>query len=406
MRNAPTMSQKRKCRIAYLVTHPIQYQAPLLRLIAAQEDIEIKVFFQSDLSLHAYEDAGFRQTLKWDVPLLEGYEYEFLPGVWRHGPITAQRPLNWGFGSRLKGSQFDVLWVHGYARCVNWMAMAWARARGLKIFVRDEATEFSAQRTTARRVVKRALFKALDAGVDAFLAIGTANRRYYLAQAIESDRIFHVPYCVDNDFFATRAFAAAASREQLRCELALEKGRPVILYASKFEPRKRPQDLLNAYAFLIDQGRVASPPHLLFVGDGQLRASVEAEARARGLTGITFLGFRNQTELPALYDLCDVFVLPSEREPWGLVVNEVMAVGRAVVASDGVGCVEDLVKDGHNGFVYPAGNAAALADALAGVLAVPGRAQAMGAHSRQIISNWSFREDLEGLRAALTMVLA
>lgn len=394
---APT----RKFRIAYLVTHPIQYQAPLLRLIAAQPDMELRVFFQSDFSLRDYADAGFRQALRWDIPLVDGYECEFLPGFWRDGPVNALRPLSWGLGRKLRRSRFDVLWVHGYARVTNWTAMLCAKVHGLKVLVRDDATGFSRARSFVRRQAKRAFFQVLSTVADGFLAVGSANRDYYLANGIAHDQIFYMPYCVDNQFFANHALKASTLREQLRRELRLEPGHPIILYASKFEPRKRPQDLLHAYEQLTIGSRAATAAYLVFVGDGELRAPLEAEARSKGLAGVQFLGFRNQTELPALYDLCDVFVLPSVDEPWGLVVNEVMATGKPVIVSDAVGCAHDLVVNGINGFVFPVGNVRALTEALAKVVSAPEHALSMGLASRKIIESWSFDEDVIALRHAL-----
>ena len=391
----------RKYRVAYLVTHPIQYQAPMLRLIAAQPDIDLTVFFQSDLSLREYADPGFSRAVKWDVPLTGGYQHEFLPGIWRDGPITVHRPLSWGFAQRFRPERFDALWVHGYARSSNWAAMLAAKRRGLKILVRDEATRFSAERSWTRRTVKHAFFVSLRAVADAFLAIGTANREYYVSQGVSEDRIFLMPYCVDNNFFAQRAQAATPDRDRLRGQLGLEPGRSVILYASKFEPRKRPQDLLDAYDCVTRRSSLAPPPYLLFVGDGALRGSIEEEARRRSLLGAKFLGFRNQTELPALYDLCDVFVLPSTSEPWGLVVNEVMAVGRPVIVSSHVGCGRDLIRDGTNGFVFPVGDVRKLADALSAVLANPRRILQMGIESKNMMARWSFDQDVAGLRSAL-----
>lgn len=405
MRETPEAPHSRRYRIAYLVTHPIQYQAPLLRRIAAEPDIDLTVFYQSDASLGPYEDAGFGRKVSWDVPLLEGYRHEFLPGLWRHGPVTAQRPLSWGFRNRLDRSRFDVLWVHGYARLSNWIAIGWARAHGLKVFVRDEATLFSASRSPPRRAIKRAFFKVLRAGVDAFLAIGSANRAYFRAQGVAAARIFDMPYCVDNEFFSARAEAAAPSRESLRGDLGLEAGRPLILYAAKFEPRKRPQDLLHAFEALGSRFVASRRPYLLYVGDGELRPALEAEAMAKGLVDVRFLGFRNQTELPALYDLCDVFVLPSVQEPWGLVVNEVMAVGRTVVVSDAVGCAKDLVHEDVNGFVYRALDVEALAEVLTKAIEDPQKALQMGTASRSIIADWSFRQDIAGLRAALAATI-
>lgn len=401
MTGAATISTGRRWRLAYLVSHPIQYQAPLLRLIAAQPDIDLTVFFRSQGALHGILDAGFGTVVQWDIPLLDGYRHEFLPSFRRRPDGLLLKLWRYGMKEPLRRYGFDALWVHGYASAFNWHAMLAAKAAGLKVFVRDEATELSIPRSRARRLAKHMFFRMLAGVADGFLAIGTANREYYLAHGVDRARIFPVPYCVDNQFFADRGAAAANQREQLRAELGLEPARPIILYASKFEIRKRPDDLLHAYERLIEQRAIARPPYLLYVGDGALRPRLEAEASAKGLSDVRFLGFRNQTELPALYDLCDVFVLPSVNEAWGLVVNEVMAIGRAVIVAEGVGCAADLVKSGVNGFTFPPGDVAALAEALRRVLADPQHARSMGAASKKIMDSWSFRQDLDGLRLAL-----
>jgi len=116
---------------------------------------------------------------------------------------------------------------------------------------------------------------------------------------------------------------------------------------------------------------------------------------------VRFLGFQGQSTLGSLLALADVFVLPSVHEPWGLVVNEAMSAGCALVLSDQVGCAADLVKPGENGLTYPAGDIDALAAALGQVLGTPGLSDRMGAESRRLIAGWSFEEDVAGLRRAL-----
>ena len=395
-------------RLAYIVTHPIQYQAPLLRLIASQPDIELTVFFESDFSVRGYRDAGFDQVIEWDVPLLEGYNHEFLPAIGGTDRISPSRPFNYGLFNRLKRGRFDALWVHGYARRTNLLAILAARLAGMKVFVRDEATALSAPRSPLRRASKSIFFRLLSGSVTGFLSIGASNRNYYIANGIPVERIFPMPYAVDNEFFASRAAQAASGREAFRVGLGLEPGRPVVLYASKFLPRKRPDDLLRAYERLLEKlPRHTAPPYLLFVGDGELRAQVEAEAKAKDLSAVRFLGFRNQTELAAFYDLCNVFVLPSIHEPWGLVVNEVMAAGRPVIVGDEVGCAADLVQPGRNGFTIQAGDVEALADALHTIVtAGPDALRRMNEASREIIAAWSFAEDIAGLRQALQAALS
>lgn len=387
-------------RLAYLVSHPIQYQAPMLRRIAAEPGIELTVFFCSDMSVRAYRDDGFGRDVQWDVPLLDGYDHQFLPAVGGRGTIGRIRPWNHGLPRALRRGGFDALWVHGYMRSYHMWAMACARRMGLIVLNRDEAWAHSAARGPLKAAAGPTFFAALRRLCHGWLVIGTANRDYYRARGMAPETMFAMPYAVDNDWFRVRAEAAATHRAALRAELGIAEGRPVVLFASKFVVRKRPGDLLDAF------GRIARDPALrapvlVFVGDGELRASIEARAAALGLDAVRFAGFRNQSELPRFYDLCDVFVLPSLLEPWGLVVNEAMNAGRAVIASDQVGAAIDLVRDSENGFVFPAGDVAALADRLRRALADPALCHRMGERSRVIIDGWSFREDVAGLRAAL-----
>lgn len=395
-----------KVRLAYLVTHPIQYQAPLLRRIAQEPDIDLTVFFCSDLSVREYNDTGFGSAVKWDVPLLEGYRYEFLPALGRTDGISFWRPFNHGLARRLEAGEFDALWVHGYARWMHWLAIFTARRYGMKVLLRDEATMISTNRSYPKQIAKRVFFILLDRLCDSFLAIGHLNAEYYRHHGIPSDKISFMPYAVDNRFFKEKAMEASRTREDLRSALGCDPGRPIVLYASKMTGRKRAVDLLEAYARLSPDGTSEPRPYLVLIGDGSMRPALERRAAELGWHSILFLGFRNQTELPRYYDLCDVFVLPSIHEPWGLVVNEVMNARKAVIVSDQVGCGADLVHHDSNGYVFPAGDVDALADALRQALdAGSRRAAIMGERSGEIIAGWDFEADVAGLRHGLGLAL-
>lgn len=394
-------SLPRKIRLAYLVTHPIQYQAPMLRLIAADPDIELTVFFCSDLSVRKYQDEGFGRAIEWDVSLLEGYDHMFLPGWFDAGEPTVCRPLNWGLGTRLGNGDFDALWVHGHMRLYNLFAMIGARLRGLVILNRDEAWEGGAVRGATKKFIKRIFYQGLRRICHGYLYVGTPSRDYYLSQGMRPETMFAMPYAIDNDWFRKQAEAAAPTREDFRAELGLEPDRPVILYAAKFQAYKRPGDLVEAFSRMTDLAETRRP-YLVMVGDGAERAALEAQVARLGIGDqVRFPGFQNQSALPRFYDLCDIFVLPSHRESWGLVINEAMAVGRAIVASSNMGCVEDLVRHGENGLLFPPGDIAALATALGRLTADPALCRKMGAESLAIIGHWNFRADLAGLKQAL-----
>lgn len=388
-------------KVAYLVSHPIQYQAPLLRYITSNSDIDLTAFFLSDFSVRGYQDKGFGAKVEWDVPLLEGYKSVFLPAFGSRARITPLRPYVHGIARHLKSGGFDALWMHGYAHQANLRAMMIAKRLGIKVFVRAESQLGAVGRTKANRRLKETIIQALFAQVDAFLAIGTLNRNYYRHYGVPDTRIFSVPYAVDNAFFQARAHEASAQRDALRAELNLAPARPVILYASKLQARKRAGDLLEAYIKLSTDGKQEPRPYLLYVGDGEDRAMLEARAYATGWNSIRFLGFKNQTELPRYFDLCDLFVLVSQREPWGLIVNEVMNAGKPIVISDQAGCSPDLVRDGENGYIVQVGDISTLRDKLQLLTAQPETACRMGARSLEIIDRWGFREDLAGLTQAL-----
>ncbi len=392
-------------RVACLVTHPIQYQAPLFRHLASRPGIDLTVFFLSDLSLHAYRDSGFGVSVKWDVPLLGGYRHDFLPRVGSGNGLSFWRPWTFGLRARLRRGRFDALWVHGWAHRGSIAAIAAAKSLGIPVMLRGESNLLSETDDALKLGLKRIAMPALLRTIDGVLAIGRLNREYYLHYGVEGGRIFPMPYAVDNEFFRTAAEQARPRRERLRAELGLHPGRAVILFAAKMQPHKRAGDLLEAYARMSADGAAEPAACLVFAGDGEERARLESRARSLKWDSIRFVGFRNQSELPALYDLCDVFVLPSEREPWGLVINEVMNAGKPVVVSDRVGAGPDLVEDGVNGFVFPARDVAALANRLQRMIENPEHRAAMGARSIEKVARLGFDADRDGLLSALDSIV-
>jgi glycosyltransferase involved in cell wall biosynthesis len=393
-------------RLAYLVSHPIQYQTPLLRRIAREPDIDLTVFFGSDFSVKGYKDEGFGGVgVKWDIPLLEGYKYEFLPVLRDEARVTPTLPMNSGIARRLRGYRgepaFDALWIHGYASVNSIHAMIAAKGLGIPVLMRSDSWLGDRDRSKLKLAAKRLFFHGLSHMMCGVLTIGTLNAEYWRYYLGDDFPLFLAPYAVDNEYFQQRCAEAALRRADLRRELNLSPDRPVILFASKLQERKCAVDLLEAYTRLSPAPGVEPHPYLVFVGDGEQRQTLERAAGQTGFQSIRFCGFRNQSELPRFFDLATVFVLPSRHEPWGLIVNEVMNAARAVIVSDQVGCQPDLVTDGVEGAVFRAGDVAGLTDALQRVLATPETAAEMGRRALERINNWTFEENIHGLRQAL-----
>jgi glycosyltransferase involved in cell wall biosynthesis len=201
---------------------------------------------------------------------------------------------------------------------------------------------------------------------------------------------------VDNEYFRDRINVATARRNALMSDLRLTCASPIVLFASKLQARKRCADLLQAYESI----RAQAPAQIVVVGDGQERARLAEYARAHRLDDVRFVGFKNQSELPAFYDLCDIFVLPSDSEPWGLVVNEAMNAGKPIVVSDAVGAARDLVPHGC-GRVFPVGDVAALASHLRDLIQQPDLRRQLGANARALVTDWSLDATVAGIRSAV-----
>ena len=389
-------------RLAYLVSHPIQYQVPLLQQISQETALELKVFFRSDYSVKKHIDPEFGEEIQWDTNLLDGYDHEFLPAIGPKEHISFWRPFNFGLLKKLRVDKIQVLWVHGYSSLFNIISLVLAKLAGIKILLRDEATLISRKRSLINRAVKRIIYFWLNIFCDGFLAIGTLNQEYYLANGIPKEKIFLMPYAVDNAFFRNQAKQCDA--ELLRKKLSLIESRPIILFTGKLLDRKGVFELLQAFYLTVK--KINPRPYLVLVGEGKLREKLEREVAKYNLEDdVIFTGFVNQKDLVCYYQLCNLFVLPSKIEPWGLVVNEVMNLGKAVITSDQVGNSKDLVSFGRNGIVYKSGDANGLANAIQETLSSSSKNEKMGKESLKIISRWSFKEDLIGLKTALDFVL-
>jgi glycosyltransferase involved in cell wall biosynthesis len=360
--------------LGILTTHPIQYQIPIWKGLAARGNIPFKVFYMSDQGLKARFDPGFGKSLSWDIDLLGNYDNEFLD-TYRGTTSNSfwRLRLRRGFGHVLQQIGADVLWIQGWQVAAYWQAVFEARRVAAEVWLRGETNP----RSNAGRIgqqFKRLLLRQLLCRVDRFLYIGNANRQFYLEQGVASGQLVAAPYCVDNARFAAAAAVVHAKRDRIRQEWAIPPEAFCFLFAGKFLNRKRPFDLIEAarrFQYL-SQGRQI---HLLWVGTGELgdglrracNVCFDAERKERvdrrrcGEPNASFVGFLNQSEISRAYVAADCLVLPSDAtETWGLVVNEAMASGLPCIVSDGCGCVEDLITPIRPDLRYPVGDVAAL----------------------------------------------
>jgi len=249
----------------------------------------------------------------------------------------------------------------------------------------------------AWRRVKRHLLKLWFRRFSAILYVGQANRGYFEMHGVRPEKLFFSPHAVDNDRFQSGGQEMMADARRWREELGIPPQHRVVLFAGKFEENKRPLDLLAAFK----AGRFRDAT-LLFVGDGRLEK--ELRETAGDTANIRFAPFQNQSLMPRAYAAADLCVLPSLSETWGLAVNEAMAVGRAVVVSNHVGCAADLVRPMENGLVFNAGDVGSLTAALREALSDDERLARWGEASRGIVADYSYDAATSGLLRALDYV--
>ncbi len=391
----------KKYRLAIVTSHPIQYQIPFFRKLAAHPAIDLTVYFSWDFGIRKPEfDAGFGQKIQWDVPLLEGYHYKFLKNLsWKPSTASLWGQVNPGILPELLRNRYDAVWVQGYRFLTDWFAFFAAKLSGTPIFFRGESNLLNQSKDWKKLLIKKATVGNLFKIISAFLSIGTLNREYYLSYKVPPERIFLLPFSVDGEFFERERGRWSTRVAETRAEIGATKDTVVILYSGKIYGDKGPGalDLLKAFEKLGPNPGAA----LLFVGDGKDKPTLEAYVQEHKLSHVAFVGFKNQTELSRYYSITNIMVLPSHTETWGLVVNELMYFGAAIIASDRVGSAYDLVRDGVNGYRFPVGDINALRHCLERLIKNPTLRATMGTASREIIGTWGLDEIVEGALKAL-----
>ena len=385
-------------------THPIQYKAPLFRLLALDPEVALTVLYAM-IPDAAQQGAGFGVSFAWDFPLLKGYPYELLENVAKEPSVTRFSGCDTpGIYAVLKRERPDAVLVNGWVvkTCLQTL---WAcRRLGIPCLVRGEANLLR-----PRAWWKHALHRLLLKQYQGYLAIGSANRNFYRFHHCPQDRLFFAPYVVDNDRFAAEAAAREGKREALRQAFGIPPDAMVFLFCGKLEAKKHPMDALKALQKLSALQHSGIAAFLLIAGDGPLRAECEHYAAEHHLP-VVFAGFLNQSRLPDAYAAADVLLLPSDAgETWGLVVNEAMASGRPAVVSRDVGCCEDLVIEGETGFAFDGGDVDGLAQIMSRYLQDSGLedsglATRQGTAAAKHIANYSLKQTADGIIAAVKAV--
>jgi glycosyltransferase involved in cell wall biosynthesis len=378
------MSQR---KLAVVSTHPIQYYAPVFRALSRLQCFDLRVFYTwSQAADRKLRDVGFGTTLEWDIPLQEGYAHQFVPNVAKRvGPEEFHGLRNPSLIADIEAWGADAVLVYGWYHVSHLQALRHFKGR-IPVLFRGDSTLLD-QQVWWRKTMRRAFLWWVYRHVDVALAVGSNSVDYFAWCGIPRSRIVVAPHSVDTIRFGDDSGGADARADAWRRELGIPADAVVFLYAGKFQRKKAPDLLFDAFATL------AAGSHLVYVGSGELEA--ELRTRTEGRTDVHFLPFQNQSIMPTVYRLADAFVLPSRGpgETWGLALNEAMASGRTIIASSNVGGARDLIQPGKNGWMFESDNHAALSTVLQAAID-QGRSglARMGAFGRQLSARWSTEE--------------
>ena len=335
-------------------SHPIQYFAPLYQRMSNAADFHFEIWYCSDESITGKLDKGFGQEVKWNIPLLDGYDYLFLKNSsWKpsiHKGFWGV--FNPSLISKLYKKKKSILVVSGWAFSTYVMAIFFGKIAGHTVCLRVETPlNQELKKNKIITIAKHLWLRFLFIFIDKFLFIGNQNRLFYERLGVRQSDLIFTPYAVDNDRF--RSVYLQHDKSSVKMQLQLSAEKKIILFSGKYIFKKRPLDLLAAFAACDN-----ADAHLVFVGDGELRPEMESFILEHSLSGKVILtGFVNQQEMPLYYKAADVFVMCSGMgETWGLSVNEAMNFGLPVIVSDTCGCAYDLVENGVNGAVFETGN--------------------------------------------------
>jgi glycosyltransferase involved in cell wall biosynthesis len=391
----------RRYRVLAVAAHPVQYMAPIFRRMATHPGFDLHVAYCSLRGAEAGHDPEFGATVQWDVPLLEGYSWSHVPNS-GSGDESFFGLRNPGLSKLISEGNYDaVLCFVGYVRATFWIACRAAKSSSTAFLFGTDANRLAPRdgrrwKSTVKKVIWPRLFRLADQ----VIVPSSGARDLIVSLGLPAERVTLTPYTVDNDWWMRQS--ATVDRSVVRASWGVSASDGVILFCAKLQPWKRPGDLLRAFA-----EANLSNALLVIVGEGPLRTELESQAAALGIAArVRFLGFVNQSQLPAVYTSADLMVLPSEYEPFAVVVNEAMCCGCPVAASDHVGAARDLVAPVRKKFVFSCGDVAALAALLQDALADRTRLASLGRSAVAHMHTWSPQRNitatLEAIEVAVT----
>lgn len=369
--------------IKYILSHPIQYQVPLIRFLSKR--LKIKVNYRINTASKKYYDKGFNKKILIDNKLLSGYDYKFLKFF---GPNKIDNffPLTYEFIQENFSDDSNIIWIHGSKNWYNLIVIFLSFFFNKKVFLRDELN-FIKRRNFFNYNLNKLFYIIIDPFIKCYLSIGKINDHAYKIFGIKKHKIFNVPYVVDN-----KRFYVKNKRYNKKI---------TILFVGKLIHKKGCDLFLKSIIILNKDLFFRKNVIIDIIGDGILKSELINFKKEKNLKNVNFLGFKDQNSIKKYYKKSHIFVMPSREENWGLSVNEAMCSKNAIILSKNVGCRNDLLKKNFNGFYFKNNDHKDLAKQISKLYKNKNKIKKFGQNSFKIISKWTFQECLIGLNNAI-----
>lgn len=372
-------------KLAIVTTHPIQYNAPWFKLLNTNGQVTIKVFYTwGQLKSNQKFDPGFDKAVEWDIPLLEGYDFTFVTNISTDsGSHHRKGIINPSLNNEIEEWRPDAILIFGWnfdshLRCMKYFH------KKIPIFFRGDSTLLD-EKFGIKSLIRRLFLKWVYTHIDFAFFVGTNNKKYFIKHGLKDTQLIYAPHAIDNDRFSEPNNVYTKQANDLKNKLGIKADDVVLLFAGKLEQKKNP-------FFLIELLKKNINPRLkiLFVGHGKLELALKDAASND--KRINFIDFKNQLYMPVIYRVANILILPSTGpgETWGLSLNEAMACGKAIAASDKTGGAIDLIHEGENGILFNLTDTSKLDYLIEKSLLDNNLLIEMGKESKKIINAFNF----------------
>ncbi len=388
-------------KLAIVTTHPIQYNAPFFRLLNERGKVYPKVFYTWPQAIKSVKDIGFGEEIEWDIPLLNGYEWEVVENVSKNPGSKSWDGINCPtLISRVLEFNPDAVFVYGWNLKSHYGVMRYFKGK-IPVWFFGDSTLLD-EKWGIKKLARRAWLYRVYKNIDKAFYVGANNKDYFLSHGVEEKQLVFFPHAIENErFYDDENKQYEKKAKEWRERLGYGEDDLIILFAGKFEPKKNPLLLIKSVKQVNSQlENKNNPIRLIMVGNGPLE--IKLKQICNDDPNIKFLPFQNQSVMPIVYRLGDVFCLPSKGpgETWGLAVNEAMACGRPLIISNKVGCGRDLVRHGYNGIIF--NSDIELVEAIHSLL-LGNQILQSGMVNRRLISDWNYKVKCESVEQQLLL---